>query len=68
MEKLMANQTILDLYKTGEWSTYPRGKTLDKTPLSIDGGEDIIASEERMERARRGKLNEKRYSDIFTNK
>lgn len=59
----MSDKSILELYKSSEFASYPKGTQLDKTPLSDDGGVDIIADESKMERARRGKLNTKRYSD-----
>lgn len=59
----MSEKSILELYRSGEFSTYPKGTNLDKTPLSDDGGVNIIADEGKLERARRGKLNTKRYSD-----
>lgn len=64
----MENKSILDLYNAGEWASYPKGTKLDKTPLSIDGGEDIIADESKLEKARGGKLIVKKYSDSITNK
>ena len=55
--------TILELYNSGEYSTYPKNKNLDKTPISDDGGVDLSADESIMEKARGGKLNTKKYSD-----
>lgn len=59
----MSDKSILELYREGEWSTYPKGKNLDKTPISADGGVDLIADETLLEKARRGKINTEKYSD-----
>jgi hypothetical protein len=57
--------SIEDLYKKSEFSKLPR-KGFDQTPISSDGGVDIIKDAKKLEKARGGKLNEKKYSDSVT--
>jgi hypothetical protein len=57
--------SIEDLYKKSEFSKLPR-KGFDQTPISADGGVDIIKDAKKLEKARGGKLNEKKYSDSVT--
>jgi len=54
--------SLIDLYKGSE---YENGidKNKDKTPLSNDGGKNIIGNEGTVEEARGGKVNTTKYSD-----
>ena len=53
--------SIEELYSKSEHSKLPN-KSLDKTPIELDGGKDL-RNEENLAKARGGKLNEKKYSD-----
>jgi len=54
--------SLIDLYRGSE---YENGidKNKDKTPLSNDGGKNIIGNESVVEEARGGKVNTTKYSD-----
>lgn len=54
---------ILDLYNKSEFAKLGKS-TLDKTPISVDGGLDL-GNEKNLEKARGGKLAEKKYSDTI---
>ena len=49
------------LYKGSDFSKLPN-KNGDKTPVELDGGKDL-RQESKLEKARGGKLNLKKYSD-----
>lgn len=53
--------SIEELYKKSEFSKLPN-KTADKTPIELDGGKDL-SNPANLEKARGGKLAEKKYSD-----
>lgn len=53
--------SIEELYKKSEFSKLPN-KTADITPIDLDGGKDL-RNEANLEKARGGKLSEKKYSD-----
>ena len=53
--------SILDLFKSSEFSKLGKDSK-DKTPISLDGGKDI-SKPSNLEKARGGKMNEKKYSD-----
>jgi hypothetical protein len=53
---------ILELYGKSDFSKLPN-KSFDKTPIEPDGGSDLAKNESALEKARGGKLNEKKYSD-----
>lgn len=53
--------SIEELYKKSDFSKLPN-KSLDKTPIDLDGGKDL-RNEQNLEKARGGKLVEKKYSD-----
>ena len=53
--------SIEDLYKKSDFSKLPN-KSLDKTPIDLDGGKDL-RNESNLEKARGGKLADKKYSD-----
>ena len=53
--------SIEELYNKSDFSKLPN-KSLDKTPIELDGGKDL-RNEENLAKARGGKLNEKKYSD-----
>ena len=53
--------SIEDLYKGSYFSKLPN-KNGDKTPVELDGGKDL-RQESKLEKARGGKLNLKKYSD-----
>lgn len=53
--------SIMDLFKASDFSKLGPSNA-DKTPISVDGGKDI-SKPANLERARGGKLNEKKYSD-----
>lgn len=54
--------SLIDLYKGSE---YENGidKNKDKTPLSNDGGKNIIGDEVKVNQARGGAVDTSRYSD-----
>jgi hypothetical protein len=54
--------SLIDLYKGSE---YENGidKNKDKTPLSNDGGKNIIANEKFVDQVRGGAVNTTKYSD-----
>ena len=51
--------SIEDLYKGSDFSKLPN-KNGDKTPVELDGGKDL-RQESKLEKARGGKLNLKKY-------
>lgn len=58
--------SILDIYtktppKTGKLDS----KAKDKTPINPDGGLNLASDDTKLQKARGGKLNEKKYSDTF---
>ena len=53
--------SIEELYKKSEFSKLPN-KNSDITPIDLDGGKDL-RNEGNLEKARGGKLSEKKYSD-----
>ena len=53
--------SIEDLYKGSDFSKLPN-KNGDKTPVELDGGKDL-RQESKLEKARGGKLNLKKYSN-----
>jgi len=55
--------SIKDLYDKSDFSKYPLGTKLDKTPIEADGGKDLSKDEKALEKARGAKLNLKNYSD-----
>ena len=56
--------SILDTYNKSEFSKFPQGKNLDKTPISAeDSGNKLHKDEKSLAQARGGKLNQKKYSD-----
>ena len=55
--------SIKDLYDKSEFSKFPKGTNLDKTPIEADGGRDLSKDEKALFKARGGKLNTKPYSD-----
>ena len=55
--------SIQELYDASEFSKFPQGTKLDKTPINADGGLDLSADEKKLEKARGGKLVQKPYSD-----
>ena len=55
--------SIKDLYDKSEFSKFPKGVNLDKTPINADGGRDLSKDEKALEKARGAKLNLKKYSD-----
>tara|TARA_R110001606_G_scaffold392609_1_gene561705 strand:- start:121 stop:339 length:219 start_codon:yes stop_codon:yes gene_type:complete len=48
--------SIKDLYDKSEFSKFPQGTKLDKTPINKDGGLDLSADEKKLEKARGYKL------------
>jgi len=59
--------SIEDLYKKSEFSKYPQGKSLDKTPVSADDtGNKLHQDDKALNKARGGKLNLKKYSDTVS--
>lgn len=52
--------SIEELYKKSEFAKLPN--TADKTPIDLDGGKDL-RNPANLEKARGGKLAEKKYSD-----
>jgi len=55
--------SIKELYDKSEFSKYPKGKSLDKTPLSVDEGNKLHKDDKALAQARGGKLYQKKYSD-----
>ena len=56
--------SIKDLYDKSEFSKFPKGVSLDKTPLSADdSGNKLHKDDKALAQARGGKLNQKKYSD-----
>jgi len=53
--------SIEELYSKSEFSKLPNVGN-DKTPVSLDGGKDL-SNEEKLAKARGGKLADKKYSD-----
>ena len=53
--------SIEELYKKSEFAKLG-SSTSDKTPVSLDGGKDL-SNEEKLAKARGGKLADKKYSD-----
>jgi hypothetical protein len=54
--------SILDMYKKSDFNKLP-DKSKDKTPIEADGGPDLSKNESALEKARGGKLNERKYTD-----
>jgi len=54
--------SIEDLYKGSEFSKIKSSSDKDKTPVSLDGGKDLMKPAN-LEKARGAKLNLKKYSD-----
>jgi hypothetical protein len=55
--------SIIDLYKGSEFENAPK-KSNDKTPISDDGGVNMIANKTELDRVRGGAVqNTKKYSD-----
>tara|TARA_B100001287_G_scaffold147831_1_gene124514 strand:- start:567 stop:752 length:186 start_codon:yes stop_codon:yes gene_type:complete len=54
--------SIEDLYKASEFSKIKSSSEKDKTPVSLDGGKDLMKPAN-LEKARGAKLNLKKYSD-----
>ncbi len=54
--------SILDIYKKSDFNKLP-DSSKDKTPIEADGGKDLSKNESALEKARGGKLNEKKYTD-----
>ena len=54
--------SIEELYKKSEFSKLPIAS--DKTPIDLDGGKDL-RNPANLEKARGGKLAEKKYSDTI---
>lgn len=53
--------SIEELYNKSDFAKLPNNGA-DKTPIQKDGGKDL-SNEQGLEKARGGKLNEKKYSD-----
>ena len=56
--------SIEDIYKKSDFAKLGK-KSKDKTPLSDDGGANIIKDGAKMEKARGGKLNQTPYSSTI---
>lgn len=57
--------SIEEIYKGSEYSKLaPKSK--DKTPIENDGGLNLSTDEGKLEKARGGKLSQKKYSDILS--
>ena len=54
--------SILDIYKKSEFNKLP-DKSVDKTPIEADGGRNLSKDDKALEKARGGKVNEKKYTD-----
>ena len=54
--------SIEDLYKASDFSKLKGSSDKDKTPVSLDGGKDLMKPAH-LEKARGAKLNDKKYSD-----
>ena len=57
--------SIEQLYRASEYSKLA-DKSKDKTPIENDGGLNISADEGKLEKARGGKLSQKKYSDTLS--
>ena len=55
--------SIIDTYNKSEFSKFPQGKNLDKTPISADEVNKLHKDDKALAQARGGKLNQKKYSD-----
>lgn len=59
--------SIIEMYENNkDLNDVPKGKNKDKTPISPDGGVDLLNDEKLLERSRGGRLNTKKYSDSIT--
>jgi hypothetical protein len=54
--------SMLDRYKKSDFSKLP-DTSKDKTPIEADGGRNLSKDEKALEKARGGKVNEKKYTD-----
>lgn len=54
--------SIQDLYKASEFSKIKGSSEKDKTPVSLDGGKDLMKPSN-LEKARGGAHNTSKYSD-----
>ena len=56
--------SIKDLYDKSEFSKFPKGKNLDKTPISKDDFDlkELSKDEKALKQARGGQLNQTPYS------
>lgn len=55
-------KSLIELFNESEYKDQIK-KNTDKTPLSEDGGKDLIADEELVKKARGGDINTNKYSD-----
>jgi hypothetical protein len=57
--------SIEQLYRASEYAKLA-DKSKDKTPIENDGGLNLSADEGKLEKARGGKLSQKKYSDTLS--
>jgi hypothetical protein len=57
--------SIEQLYRASEYAKLA-DKSKDKTPIENDGGLNISTDEGKLEKARGGKLSQKKYSDTLS--
>lgn len=54
--------SLLELFENSEFQDQIKKNSGDKTPLSIDGGTDLIADDNLVDQARGGPINKTPYS------
>jgi hypothetical protein len=58
--------SLIDIFNKSEYKDQINKKGTDKTPLSIDGGKDIIANDSLVDQTRGGAVSKTPYSDSVT--
>jgi len=58
--------SLIDIFNKSEYKDQINKKGTDKTPLTVDGGKDLIGNDALVNQARGGEVSKKPYSDSVT--
>lgn len=58
--------SLIDIFENSEYKNQINKNGTDKTPLTVDGGKDLIGNDTLVDRVRGGAVSKKPYSDGVT--